>query len=216
MAKFSDWLIARGMPPITIVKAKGATLEQDCINRKTLPSVAFGFKTCSQRWKVQPQDSFLNKWPVAKEKWRLGGKVVKLIGYDAGELRRAKDFDSGKYIVSYPLIEWGWDRKKCQEVVASEGFNPRKSSCFFCPNMRRHEVIELSKTHPDLATRAVQMEQNADQVETVAGLGRSYSWTALIENEKNQLKFGFGDDFTEPMPCGCYDGESACPVKSAD
>ena len=208
--RFDKWLQHRNFPGITIVKANGVDLETDCLTRETLPSVAFGFKTCSQRWKTQPQDKWINSWPMAREAWAEGGKVVKMIGYDAGERHRVKDYNDDKFIVTYPLVDWGDNRQKCVEIVKSKGFNPGKSSCFFCPNMRKWEVLALAKSHPDLIQRALAMEANAKSVTTVAGLGRSYSWTGLIKQDAEQLRlFPVQDEAAEEMPCGCYDG-AAC------
>lgn len=203
VAAFSAWLESRGMPKVIIVKSSGKTLEQDCIDRKTLPSVAFGFKTCSQRWKTQPQDKYLNNWQPARDAWKAGGKVVKFIGYDADESHRIKDYDSDKFMVAYPLVQWGWGRKKCKEVVANAGFKPAKSACFFCPNAKPNEVLALAKSHPQLMDRVRKMESNAELTEA-KGLGRNYSWTALVNNDAAQLRLF--EDASDSMPCGCYDG----------
>lgn len=203
VSEFSFWLERNNMPPVTIVKNSGKTLEQDCLDRNTLPSVAFGFKTCSQRWKTQPQDKYLNHWERAKNAWNSKGRVIKLIGYDSDEAHRIKDYDSEKFMVDYPLVRWGWGRNKCKEVLASEGFKPAKSACFFCPNAKKHEVLALAKSHPDLMARVQVMESSA-KLERVVGLGRSWAWTDLVRADDNQLKLF--DDFTEPNPCGCYDG----------
>jgi len=203
---FSDWLVERGMPEVITVRSTGKTLEQDCLDRNTLPSVAFGFKTCSQRWKIQPQDKFLNNWEPAQDAWAAGGKVVKLIGYDAGETRRIKEYDDKKYQVAYPLVSWGWGRRECVSAVASEGFKPSKSACFFCPNAKRHEVLAVAKSHPELADRIKAMEANAELAQ-IKGLGRSWSWTDLLNADEAQMKLF--EDMSEPMPCGCYDGGEA-------
>lgn len=203
VAAFSAWLVANGMPEVIIVRSTGKTLEQDCLDRQTLPSVAFGFKTCSQRWKTQPQDKFLNSWQPARAAWESGGKVVKLIGYDADEAHRIKDYDSGKFVVAYPLVSWGWGRAQCVKTVREAGFRPAKSACFFCPNARPHEVLALAQTHPELMHRVAQMEENAKLTE-VKGLGRSWRWSDLIAADKSQMKL-FGDA-SDAMPCGCYDG----------
>jgi hypothetical protein len=131
VSAFSAWLVANGMPEVLTVRSTGKTLEEDCIDRHTLPSVAFGFKTCSQRWKTQPQDKYLNKWEPAREAWRMGGKVVKLIGYDADESHRIKDYDSQKYVVAYPLVSWGGagsDARKPWHRQAFVPLNPRATS----------------------------------------------------------------------------------------
>src|SRR6266536_3161641 len=53
------WLIQLGWPEITTVSnasSVDASLEASVLKLKTLPPIAFGFKTCSQRWKARPQN----------------------------------------------------------------------------------------------------------------------------------------------------------------
>lgn len=57
--EFSEWLVTHGMPAITTVRKADLTLEQDCLNRKALPSVAYGFKSCSDHFKMRPQHAYL-------------------------------------------------------------------------------------------------------------------------------------------------------------
>lgn len=136
--QFSNWLVKHGMPPIiTVIKGvkKGfpvETLEQNCIRKKMLPSIAYGYKTCSEKFKIRAQEKYVRHNPELKAILKTGVKLVKVIGYDAGEERRAKAYVHPQYEYWYPLIEWGWDRAKCVEVVKSAGFAPAKSSCFFC------------------------------------------------------------------------------------
>ena len=87
------WLLEHGMPPITMVwyttkDGERLTLEQECLRSKTLPSIAYGHKKCSLKHKVTPQEKFCNHHPGCRDAWAKGEKVVKLIGYDAGEERR--------------------------------------------------------------------------------------------------------------------------------
>lgn len=206
----SKWCVKRGFPEVTTVRHESKkhgdkTLEQEVIRTKQLPSIAYGFKTCSQKWKVAPQDKFMNSFQPAIDCWKSGGKVVKLIGYDAGESRRAKEYSDDKYGVRYPLIEWGIYREDCVEICKSEGFPTAKSSCFFCPSMKRWEIRELAKKHPDLLERALRIEENAaSNLITVVGLGRSFSWKDFITADSSQGDLF--DDFSQPdIPCGCYD-----------
>ena len=190
--QLSQWLVDRGMVEITTVRATGVTLEEDCLRREALPSVAYGFKTCSQRWKLQPQEKFLNHWSN-------GRYYRKAIGFDAGEPRRAKPYSDAKGEAWYPLIEWDIDRDDCAAICAKENLSPSKSACFFCPNSRRAEVKALSDTHPDLYARAIVMEKNAS-LQTIQGLGRTWRW-----NDINLQLTMF--DMEKSMPCGCYDGD---------
>ena len=200
---FSDWLVSKGYPSIITVRNKGKTLEQDCLDRKALPSIAYGFKTCSQRWKARPQDYFMRDNKDCQSIWVKGGKVTKLIGFDSDEPHRAKDFDDPKYLVRYPLIEWDWGRDECLKAILTAGLqSPGKSACFFCPSSRPHEVKSLNSQYPDLARRCIEMENNAE-LTSVKGLGRNWAWADLLATD---------DMFPDEYPCridqdcGCYDG----------
>lgn len=199
ISEFSEWLKSHGMPEIVIVRSTGKTLEQDCLDRNALPSVAYGFKTCSQRWKAQPQEKFLNNCEAVKAHKSAGGEITKLFGFDADEPQRAKPYPGNRY----PLIEWGWGRDECIKAIDRAGLTrPGKSACFFCPSSKAHEILALPK---DLQDRAIAMEKNA-QLTTVKGLGRNFAWADLIRADRAQI-----DMFKSnvEIDCGCYDGAEA-------
>lgn len=204
--EFSRWLVAHAMPEIIVVRYKKETLEENCLRIKGLPSIAYGFKKCSLKFKVQPQDQYCNNWKPAKDAWKSGEHVVKLIGYDASEDRRAKIATDKKYNYRYPLIEWGWTRRDCIDVIKFAGLPlPGKSACFFCPSSKAQEVKQLAKDYPELAARAVAMEKNAHLTD-IKGLGRNFAWGDLLAFDDAQVKM-FDDDWsTAEVPCGCYDG----------
>lgn len=141
---FSDWLEANGAPRVkklhyTTRDGKPQTLEQDCLARQTLPAIAFGFKTCSQKYKLGVMEKFCNHFPDCVAAWKSGARIDKYIGYDAGEVKRvecARKYaeQDKKYRQIYPLYDWGWTRQRCIEEIQSVGLpKPGKSSCFFCP-----------------------------------------------------------------------------------
>ena len=208
LGTFADWLNRQGFPALKIVQNDGKykTLENNCITKKMLPSLAYGFKSCSDKYKRRPQDKYCRQWQPAIDCWAAGGKCVKYIGYDADEERRAKIPSDKEYVYEYPLIEWGWGRDECAEAIIREGLPvPPKSSCFFCPAMKKQEVLDLKRDNPDLFARAVAMERNAE-TQTVAGLGRSWSWESLGKADDEQMSLaGFLDPNDEP--CGCFDGD---------
>lgn len=208
----SEWCKSKGFPEILVVRHKDReglelTLEERCLQSKTLPSIAYGFKSCSDKHKRRPQDKFVSTWPPALEAWAKGEKVVKLIGYDADEERRARIFDDNKFVYRYPLIQWDWGREECIEAIDRAGLpQPGKSSCFFCPSSKKPEIIELVRRYPDLAQRALALEANAE-LTSIKGLGRRFSWTEyLAAQDKNAEQFC---DAGDTMPCGCYDGDPA-------
>ncbi len=179
----SKWLSEHGMPEITKVEytdqyGDRLTLENECLRSGTLPAIAYGYKKCSLKHKVGPQDKFCNHHQPCLDVWTNGERVTKFIGFDAGEEQRrdhaiAYDIVDKKYKKEYPLIDWGWYREDCIAAIEQEGLPlPGKSSCFFCPSMKRHEIRTLYPQHRDLYDRAVAIENAAKpNLITVKGLG---------------------------------------------
>ena len=208
------WLRERGMPGITRVwytdrSGRRLTLEQECLRSGTLPSIAYGHKKCSLKHKVWPQERFCNHHARCRDAWDRGERVTKFIGYDAGEAPRRenvaeRDRRDPKYRKEYPLMEWGWTRRDCIRVIREAGLPlPGKSSCFFCPSMKRREIRTLYHRYPDLLARALAMEDRArPNLLTVSGLGRSFAWREFIEADEAQL--ALPDAFSpEDLPCSC-------------
>lgn len=206
--QFSKWLVDNGMPEIRIVKkvrrnGEILTLEQNCLEQNMLPSIAYGFKSCSHKYKIQPQDKYCNNWKPARDEWAKGQKVTKLIGFDADEEHRAKIPEDNKYVYSYPLVDWDMGRDECIETIREAGLClPGKSACYFCPSSKPSEIRQLAKVYQELAERALKIEANAE-LTSVKGLGRNFAWRDLLKQSEM-----FDDDYsdTPEMVCGCYDG----------
>ncbi|BAL01456.1 hypothetical protein OBV_42570 [Oscillibacter valericigenes Sjm18-20] len=212
------WLSEHGMPEITPVEytdqnGDRLTLEDECLRSGTLPAIAYGYKKCSLKHKVGPQDKFCNHYQPCLDVWKHGGRVTKFIGFDAGEERRRDhaivyDMQDKKYKKEYPLIDWGWFREDCIVTIKQEGLPlPGKSSCFFCPSMKKSEIRTLYHQHRDLYDRAIAIENGAKpNLIRVKGLGRDWSWQDFVEADKNQTAMCWMFPETD-MPCGCYDGD---------
>ncbi|MBD2745809.1 hypothetical protein IC232_03770 [Microvirga sp. BT688] len=181
---FKKWLEERGVPLI-VVKYEPKnfknyppyrTLESNLLTNGTLPSKAFGFGSCSSKWKIQPQERWADAWEPARRCWAAGGKVIKLIGYDCSpaDQKRYNDREGqhdAKYEYRYPLRELGWKREDCIARIKKAGLPvPVKSACFFCPVTKPHELHELEKP---LLRRIVLMEARAKpRLREVDGLWR--------------------------------------------
>lgn len=224
---FNQWLVDHCLPEIVTVfrndkDGNRLTLERECLQSHSLPSIAYGFKKCSLKHKIGPQEKYCNNDDRCRAVWAEGERVHKFIGYDAGETRRvdhaaAIDAADKKYIKHYPLYEWGWTRDDCKAAIEAAGVPlPGKSSCFYCPSMKKAEIVELYKKYPDLFERAIALEHNAAETLTsTKGLGRRWSWeefikayTAAEEMEAAQMSL-FPDSPGGCIcgaPCGCYDG----------
>jgi hypothetical protein len=201
------WLKRVGFPEITIVRyvpkrAPYHTLEGKCLANETLPSLAFNAQhhSCSQVFKIEPQDKFVRNWLPARDAWAGGGKVVKAIGYDDSQADRKRskracvraikaaqrgDRNAKRYHYWYPLQEWGVTRDQCILSIKKSGLPvPMKSACFFCPASKVEEVVWLKQNHPDLYARAVAMENRARDgkhgLHKIKGLGMSaWAWGEL-------------------------------------
>lgn len=169
-AVIDAWLARVDFPAITDVRyvvqrpknGPYTTLEENCLVNETLPSLAFGMKGCSLKWKGEPIDARVRA--IYADHVRAGGKVLRAIGYDAGpcDSKRGTRESEGPWQWIYPLRDWGWDRERCMAEIESAGLPvPPKSACFFCPSTKPAELIQLAKRHPELARRAVVMEDKA-------------------------------------------------------
>lgn len=161
------WLASVGFPLVTIVRytpkrAPYRDLEGNCLCNRTMPGLAFGRKSCSQKWKGQPLDAHVRKLFAAE--LAAGVQIDRVIGYDCGpkDARRGKQEDTAEFHWWFPLRDWGWDREECKRQIAAAGLPvPIKSCCFFCPAMKPAELLDLADRHPDLALRAVAIEDGA-------------------------------------------------------
>lgn len=205
---FSAWLVSKGYPAIISLQRVKAdhvtpnTLEANCREHQTLPSLAYGFKRCSHKFKLQPQEKYMNRWAAARRLWKAGGRITKLIGFDVEERHRAeRKTADAKYLYKYPLIEWGWDREDCEAAILRAGLStPGKSSCFFCPAMTKPEILQLRAEHPDLLARALELEQiAAPNFQSVQGLGRRFAWADFLAGKPVM-------SCTVEQDCGCMDG----------
>lgn len=186
MATINAYLLAHDFPQVVTVTYRPqnfkhyppyGSLEENCLTNGTLPSEAFGFGSCSQKWKAAPQKKWLQSWQPAVDCWAEGGKVLRAIGFDASGADQKRTYAAERiadprFDYWYPLQEWGWNRERCIAEIAAAGLPvPPKSSCFFCPNMKPAEVRTLSVNH---LQRIVLMEARAKpRLEKIVGLWRN-------------------------------------------
>src|SRR5436305_5811551 len=82
-----------GFPDVIVVcyqpkRAVYHTLEGQCLHTGTLPSLAYGGKSCSLKYKRSPQDRYILSAYPPDGFVRQGRRVVRAIGFEAGEGRR--------------------------------------------------------------------------------------------------------------------------------
>ncbi len=217
-ARFGAWLVARGFPEITTVRAAlpdgATTLEGECAINGTLPSKAFGQSRCSSKWKIRPQEAFLRSRADVQELWASGGRLECWVGFHADEqsrIDRQRHYDTldQRYYHRHPLAEWDMGEAECLAVIAASGLGAvPKSACFFCPSSKKHEIRALGRKHPDLLDRAIEMERRArPRLTGIAGLGGYFAWEDYLRQP--ELPFGAcGDAPGGPELCDtCWDGD---------
>lgn len=189
------WLKQRGYPEIQVVRyanrsGKSETLEESIVKNETIPSLAFGWHTCSIRFKIEPQVRFAKNFEPFIEAWKRGEKVIRCIGYDAGDADSKRANRSmtkyphlNLFENRYPLREWGYNRARCREEILAAGLpDPQKSACYFCPARKKHEIEDLAVNHTEFYTKAIQIESAAldsGKLTSVQGLGRRFAWKEL-------------------------------------
>jgi len=205
-AYLRDWtapMLERwGWPAVTVISRRGEqalrpahggrpqrfeTLYEECLRTGRLPSIAYGPKKCSQKFKGEPQRWWAARQEWAQAEWAAGRRLVKVIGYNFDESRRVqrgvaamvappprpagfvgkwprdeRRWERTRFNCWYPLFEARLTRAKCEELILSHRMPlPPKSSCTFCPNNTREEWEELRKSEPERFAEAVSMSRNA-------------------------------------------------------
>lgn len=200
--------------PIEIVhktyQKQQTTLEKDCLRNKVLPSLSYGSKACSMKYKLDPKKTYVTRWLKPQNLT----EVISAVGYDAGEGHRAhniKHKNLSKKITEsqwYPLIEWMWRRPDCVDAIKRHGLpQVGKSSCFFCPSMKLGEIIRLRKEYPEYFERAIQLEQNMTVKGRIEGLHFGVKWSDIVAADDEQMKMFEWLDENDPhkVPCGCFE-----------
>ncbi|MGL4600255.1 MAG: hypothetical protein ACRCVE_01860 [Plesiomonas sp.] len=155
----------------------------------TLPAAAFGFKTCSMRFKTETGDKYFNNHPKAWEAWgvdRKGsrasshtGSILRLVGINADEPdRTARWKPQDKWVQVFPLFDWGIGEKESDAVERVGLYYPGKSSCVCCPHLSSAELHMLHDDYPEIFERVQRIEDNYRKYDmkpdsTTIGLCRS-------------------------------------------
>jgi hypothetical protein len=186
---FNQWLVDNGQPKATIIhtrnqKGRLISLYDECYRRETLPAIVFGFKTCSQGFKLQPQDKYIKNW-LKKQGLSKNTHITKYVGYDIDEEHRIKDYSEENTTVIYPLVTQEWGRFECVKCITEAGLPiPPKSAYKFCPSTTPYQVVELYNGSRSEFYEAAELERNAirgGKLNEVVGLGRHWSWWDLIK-----------------------------------
>lgn len=225
-----EWCARVGFPEIIILErrlvGKGRprvwrleTLYDECVRIESLPSVAYGYKKCSAKYKAEPQRWWCEAQVWCREAWANGQKLVRAIGYDLDEKRRVDasknvswkpQTEQDRFVSWYPLYELGLDRDGCLALITKHGLvPPPKSACTYCPNNTLDEWKQLRREEPEAFAAAVAMSAGAKLTAAEStglmrcnphGKRQLHVWAA---GGYPELPPDDPEDMAEAMPCEC-------------
>lgn len=201
------------------VQKRGQTLRETVMNperrsvvipafRRTERATSIQRRNCTQDWKIEP----VTRW-IAKH---YSGQHVQVgMGISVDEFNRVRDRHwhdtDGKRKLGfwrqrwYPLIELTLSRQDCVAIIEKEGLPiPPKSSCYFCPFMRRAEWSAMRAERPELFDKAAELENamNNKGLEGVFRLHRTPAWLPLQEWVSSDVTLPLLSDTEESdKPC---------------
>lgn len=220
---FNPWCDEVGFPRVTVVTrmeegqhVKRAwrleTLHDECVRIKSVPSIAYGFKKCSQKHKGDTSRWWIARQDWALAEWEAGRKIAKVIGYDADEPYRVRDafqnpWEAARLVPFYPLYNDGLGRDECIDLIKRGGLPiPGKSACTFCPSNTIAEWKLLRRVEPEAFAAAVAMSRNAEiESPDVVGLMRCNPHGQRQLHAWADGEYGEIDDdaMENPPPCDC-------------
>lgn len=189
------------------------------IPARMLPDGAPGNRNCTSDFKI----TVVDKW--IRDAGYTHGVVGLGISTDESHRMRSErwhDRHSGKKHGfwkrrEHVLIDMGINRAECKRIIASAGLPvPPKSSCYFCPFMKKNEWIELKRSTVTVQFNgsklrvfdaAVQVEKQINAKRKSLKRDRVYlhsSCTPLENAAGDQMLLPFMHQFGEMEACGGY------------
>jgi len=193
------------------VKAKGIstpTLEDYCTETKVMPSQQMRF--CTRMFKVQPIDNFL--YPQ--------GECELMIGFNFDEQGRTGNMEKLSNVVyKYPLIEDGYTRDDCEEILAEHNLHPKFPvymmrggcrMCFFKSQKEYKAMYHLNKQeYLEVQEFEEKIQDKRKKFYSIMGNGKSLRQLAIeCEREKEFLKDQDWNDLYKSLKketsCGAF------------
>jgi hypothetical protein len=130
-ASLSDGIVVLedSRQPTKVFRKANFSLSDELMAVGTTPQFGAHGRKCSMKFKGEVLDAAI--------KQVVDGPFRHVIGYNAEELDRVEgdlSFSSEHRHSEYPLVDWGWGRKACEDFIESKfGVSWLKSCCTFCP-----------------------------------------------------------------------------------
>lgn len=135
---------------------------------------------CSNEWK---------KFVVRRKLRALGygpdKPVVEWLGMSLDEIHRMRQSDAQWIETHYPLIfDVPLRRIECETVIERAGLPlPSKSACWGCPHLQDREWLEIKEHDPDDFAKAIELDTELREADTMGGVYLHKSRKPLSEVE---------------------------------
>jgi len=111
-------------------------------------------------------------------------------GFNAGEserVARSMTYNTVQRTTFYPLVEWGWNRARCEQYLRDVfGIEWKKTACVYCPfTPLRGAALERHRDHPDAVADAMMLEHLSLALNPRATLYRDRSLIQITRDEGN-------------------------------
>jgi hypothetical protein len=161
-----------------------------------------GRRRCTSDFKIGVIHKWLKQYGASAD-----NPATVAIGFSTDEVHRVsrkqvKPFERPVY----PLIDMGWDRSRCQQLIV-QTFDQEapKSACFFCPFHRPQTWAEMRRDEPELFAKSVELERTLNQRRVT--LGKDPVWLTRFNRPLDEA-IGEAQTplFTNDGPEGCDSG----------
>jgi hypothetical protein len=126
---------------------------------------------------------------------------------DEGErVARSMTYNTVQRTAFYPLVEWGWNRARCEQYLRDAfGIGWKKSACVYCPfTPLRGAALERHREHPDAVAEALMLEHLSLALNPRATLYRDRSLIQITRDDGNQKALDQYESRLASLPWAIY------------
>lgn len=107
---------------------------------------------------------------------------------ESARVARSRRYNTPTRTAFYPLVDWCWDRNRCQEYIVRQlGIVWKRSACVFCPfNNLNDNAISRHKEHPQKVGDALLLEHVSLALNPRATLYRDRSLIQITIDSGNR------------------------------
>ena len=158
---------------------------------------------CTRETKIYPSKRFV----LSKSQQKFRNCV--LIGYTHAEVQRGRVSNLDYAIARYPLAEWHWNERECEEFLKARGIaNPlyrhfSRTGCYLCPKQSMRSLYKLFRHYPQYFQKMLEMESRASALDCVNTRFFGKPLEQIAEDFKYRQDTLFSDDYVELETCFC-------------